>query len=127
MTLAVACMSSVTAAPEVLPARNSNSYATMRWLRSRMGGRARNMFWTVMELQPQVFPQRIDTCFDVGIHHDRRAPFADGFARPLVGGVDAHFAAESGHGTGEVEIVDRRVFHQQRVACRVAARRARAL
>ena len=67
-------------------------------------------------LQPQILPNRINPCHHIRIARDRRAPLARGFARPFVGGVDAHFAARAGDGAGEIEIIDGGVFHDQGIA-----------
>src|SRR5690554_2808792 len=56
--------------------------------------------------ESEVFPHGVDACFHGVIHDDGRTPFARGFAGPLVGGVDAHLAAEAGDRAGEVKVVD---------------------
>ena len=60
-----------------------------------------------------------DPGFDRRVVPDRPAPFALGLARPLVGRVESHLAAQSRYRRGEVEIVDRRLVDQHGVAHRV--------
>ena len=73
-------------------------------------------------LQTQFPPNLINLSRNRRVFFDYPSPFAVGFARPLVGRIQAHFAAESADGAGEVEVVDGRVFHQNGVAHGVHAR-----
>ena len=66
--------------------------------------------------QAQRLPDLIHPGRDLWRHLHRPPPFAAGLARPLVGGVDAHLAAQAADGRGKVEVVDRRAVHQQGVA-----------
>src|ERR1700761_6471640 len=72
--------------------------------------------------EAQLVPQGVDALFDRVVHYDGTAPFAIGFAGPLVGGVEAHLRSQSGHRRSEIQIVDRRAIDQHRVARRIDAR-----
>ena len=106
--------------------------AARRVLRPRrMAGRAQlaRRCWTrgnwQTSPQAELAPDRIDARLDVGVHRDRPAPLARRLARPLVRRVDPHLAAEPGDRRREIEVVDRRVGDDQRVARRIDARRDR--
>src|SRR5690606_4305128 len=64
------------------------------------------------ELLPHGINSRLDTC----IHGDGLAPFALGFARPLVGGIQSHFGTKAGNGRSEIKIVDGCVVDHHRIA-----------
>src|SRR3569832_668585 len=65
---------------------------------------------------------RIDALLHLVAHADGTAPFARSLAGPFVGCVEADLAAKTRDGRGEIEVVDGRVLHDQRVARRVHAR-----
>ena len=56
------------------------------------------------------------------VHGDGAAPFALRLARPLVGCVHSHLAAQTADRRGKVQVIDGGVFHYHRVAHRVHAR-----
>ena len=67
----------------------------------------------LLGLKAQAGPDGINPRLDVRVHGNGCAPFPIGFAWPLVGGVDAHFGAQSGDRAGEIQIINRHMFNQR--------------
>src|SRR5262249_28392484 len=106
------CAACVTLAPRRGTMRTwlSNTHARSRGTRLRFA------------LETEFLPHRIDAALDGVVHDDWTAPGARGLSRPLVGRVDAHLCAQAGDWRSEVEIVDRRVLDDQRIASGIDAR-----
>ena len=64
----------------------------------------------------ELAPQRVDARLHRRIHRNRPAPCAGSLTCPFVRRVDTHLAAKARHGRREIEIVDRRMLDDQRIA-----------
>lgn len=95
-------------------AESYNNAAVRRWsvTTTSIGGNLRST-------QTQVAPHTVNALDNFGRHADGSAPVSLGLAGPLVGGVEAHFRAQTGDGRGEVEIVHGRGLGNHGVPCGV--------
>src|SRR3990167_7605092 len=69
-----------------------------------------------VSVDPQLRPEIVDPTLDRLILKDRTAPLPAGLARPFMGSVQAHLATQSRDRRGKIEVSDRRVVNQHRVA-----------
>src|SRR5690606_6410105 len=75
-----------------------------------------------MSVDAQLRPEFIDALGHRLVLDDGATPLATGLPWPLVSRIQAHLRAQAGNRRGEVQIVDRRVVDQHRVALWIHAR-----
>ena len=82
-----------------------------------MSNRARAAtLWNRRSVKSDLIPELVDAFHDVDVHANRPAPLSLCLGGPFIGRVKSDFGSEPRDRRGEVEIIDRRRFHQLHVA-----------